>query len=457
MKNHSQQPRFILRKEYFGGIILDCKVSEYELLNPKEFLFLQKMIKENGFLKKDLNKLSSSLKEKITALKEKGIIKEDENGDLLLVNFRYISPSYNFSEKYLSAPIKVYDTYTRKCNLNCKQCYASSDAFFAESRRTVEQTEIIMKKFYEAGVMEWQFTGGEPTVHPDFFEAVKIAKGLGMFVSLNTNGCWAGEKARKIFDSGIDNMIISLEGREEINDKRRTKGVYKQVMKTLDMISAFNRENKERKISVVLNMTVGKDNVSDIEFTVNIAAKYGFNINFVPLKNTGRAVNHYTDTILKGEKYMLFAKNLQKLREKDEIKKSGIKVGLKHKDLFNPDYEDRSKLPYPFKYSECGVYSAEMNILPDGQTFACPFLMDSPEFTGPNMIDVSVAEAWFSPSANFFRKAEKDECLDCRFYMKQCRGKCRAAVILNNGKIKNGKLIGEDPYCFVSLLDLLPK
>ena len=393
MKNYLQRPRFILRKEYFGGLILDCKNSTYELLDSEEFSFLQKIVKGNSFLKNNFDKLNPALKEKITTLVEMGIIREDKNGNFLLVNFRFISPFYSFSEKFLSAPIKVYDTYTRKCNLNCKQCYASSSAFFSESRRTIKQTEIIMKKFYEVGVMEWQFTGGEPTIHPDFFEAVKIAKGFGMFVSLNTNGCWTEKKARKILDLGIDNMIISFEGREEINDKRRAKGVHKQIIKTLDIITVFNRENKERRIGVVLNMTIGRDNVSDVEYAVSTAARYGFNINFVPLKSTGRAMDYYMDTILKGEEYMLFAQNLQKLREKDEIKKSGINIMLKHKDLFNPNYPDKSNLPYPFKYSECGACSAEINILPDGRIFACPFLMDKPEFIGQNMIDVSVTEA----------------------------------------------------------------
>jgi len=34
-----------------------------------------------------------------------------------------------------------------------------------------------------------------------------------------------------------------------------------------------------------------------------------------------------------------------------------------------------------------------MDILPDGRVVACSFLMDKPEFIGPNILDVSIYDA----------------------------------------------------------------
>lgn len=78
---------------------------------------------------------------------------------------------------------------------------------------------------------------------------------------------------------------------------------------------------------------------------------------------------------------------------------------------------------------------------------------DSKElFMGSNMIDVTAYEAWFDPKFEKFISATKDECTDCGFYMRQCRGACRATVLGHGGQIKDGKLIGQDPQCFAPLI-----
>jgi len=51
-----------------------------------------------------------------------------------------------------------------------------------------------------------------------------------------------------------------------------------------------------------------------------------------------------------------------------------------------------------------------------------------------------------------FRRAQKQDCMNCEFYMKRCRGVCRAAVLLSGGRIQGKKLIGNDPFCFKDLL-----
>lgn len=68
------------------------------------------------------------------------------------------------------------------------------------------------------------------------------------------------------------------------------------------------------------------------------------------------------------------------------------------------------------------------------------------------MINTSAYEAWFSPNFEKYRSATKVGCVDCGFYMKQCRGACRATVLGCGGEIKNNKLIGDDPQCFAPLI-----
>lgn len=439
--------RFAFRKEYFGGLLLDFENCTTEILNSEEYDFLEKIKNGRNFFIQNLQ--NSKLDKFITRLQQKNIIKITPRGKILINNIRRILPPQISPKDYLSAPLKVYDTYTRKCNLFCKHCYASANYNFIEKRRTILQTKIIMRKFYKVGVMEWNFTGGEPTTAPDLFDAIKIAKGFGMKVVLNTNGCWHSDIARKIFLSGVDELIISIEGKEETHDKRRGKGSFKKAIKTLDKICEYNQKKHWKKLKVILNTAIGRDNIKDIQYTSFLGAKYGCDVKFVPLKIGGRA---YKNLILFPREYMQFAKKVQQLRQNSKIKKSGIKIILNHKDLFNLSYQDRSIFPHPFNYSQCSALTTAMDVLPDGRTVACSFLMDNPDFIGPNILDVSVYEAWQHPIMERFRRANKEDCINCKFYMKQCRGPCRASILLSGGKIKGTKLKGRDPYCFKNLL-----
>ncbi|MFT7615574.1 MAG: putative radical SAM superfamily Fe-S cluster-containing enzyme [Candidatus Woesearchaeota archaeon] len=79
---------------------------------------------------------------------------------------------------------------TDRCNLTCPTCYASSSPTHG-SHRTVAEVEkmfdILVEHEGEADVV--QISGGEPTIHPNFFEIMDIAKTKKIHhLMLNTNG-----------------------------------------------------------------------------------------------------------------------------------------------------------------------------------------------------------------------------------------------------------------------------
>ena len=413
--------RFTLRKEYFGGLIYDSKTATVKLLTPDEYERAKKFIYP-GYT--------------------------DENT-------RSVTPPKHIRDNVLTAPLRVFDSFTRRCNFHCPHCYFTSGALVKEKRRTIEQTKEIIKKFYDAGTMEWRFTGGEALIMLDIFEAIAYAKSLGMNVGLYSNGWWADSIAKKVFASGVDEIVLSLEGTPDVNDKRRRKGGFNQVLETIQRIAAFNKDNPDKRIHGVIASAIGRDNVRDVPFLAHLAAKYAFDINFMPLKPAGRARYMLSGEMMNSKEYLKFAELVQDERDDPEVKKSGIKIILKYKDLFCEAYEDKSDKQFPFNYAECGALTKYISMMPDGQVFSCPFILDvdpTGKYLGPNMITTSVEDAWNNPNFEAYRAADKIGCTDCRFYMKQCRGKCRATVLGFGGKIEGGKLVGDDPQCFAPLL-----
>jgi len=447
--------RFTVRKEYFGGLVYDSVKATVDLLKPPEHDLLIKLALAEEQIFESQIQGNPETSQRFKAFKKTGLIEVHDNGLLTLTSVRVIPPLNPLPEGMLTAPIRVFDSITQFCNFECPQCYFSAGNKAKEQKRTLEQTVDIMHKFSSVGTMEWKITGGEPTTDPGLFEMIATGKKLGMNVGLYTNGWWSENTAKKILDANLDEIVISIEGKQETNDRRRKPGAFSKAIKALEQIREYNQDRVEGKINTVIAVAVGRDNVSDIEFLVRLAAKYNANINFMPLKLSGRANNSLEQQCLTSAEYLQFAKKVQQMREIPEVKESGIQIILKYKDLFCEDYPDKSESPFPFNYSECGALTTAISILPDGRTYSCPFVLDvdpSGKFMGPNMINTSVYEAWFDPNFEKYRLATKEGCTDCEFYMRRCRGACRATVLGRGGEIKDNKLVGKDPQCFAPLI-----
>ena len=77
---------------------------------------------------------------------------------------------------------------TNKCNFKCKHCYVE-DIISNRIEMPKEVAIKIIREATAAGVKSILFTGGgEPTLHPDFAECVRLAFRLGLQIGLTTNG-----------------------------------------------------------------------------------------------------------------------------------------------------------------------------------------------------------------------------------------------------------------------------
>lgn len=77
---------------------------------------------------------------------------------------------------------------TQSCNLRCPTCFTDSPA---ETRLSLPQVENILDNFVRAeGDPEVvQFSGGEPSIHPEILEMLEAAKERGIkYIMLNSNG-----------------------------------------------------------------------------------------------------------------------------------------------------------------------------------------------------------------------------------------------------------------------------
>src|SRR5690606_3382118 len=120
-------------------------------------------------------------------------------------------------------PIVVWNI-TRTCNLRCVHCYSDSMAMKYPGELTWEQMQEVVKDLAAYQIPSLLLSGGEPLIHPRFFDLVDLASQSGLKLTISTNGTLiTPEKAALLKAANVAYVGISLDGIGEIHDHFRGK------------------------------------------------------------------------------------------------------------------------------------------------------------------------------------------------------------------------------------------
>lgn len=191
---------------------------------------------------------------------------------------------------------------TDRCNLTCPTCYAESSPHHGR-HRTLEEIEamldLVVRNEGEPDVV--QISGGEPTVHPQFFEILDIAKTKPIrHLMLNTNGIRIAKDEKFVerlatympdfevylqFDSFKQSTLEILRGQ----DLRETR---------IKALENLNKYNLSTTLVVTLQRGLNDDEIGKIiDFAVKQPCIRG--VTFQPTQVAGRTegFNPATDRI----------------------------------------------------------------------------------------------------------------------------------------------------------------
>lgn len=188
---------------------------------------------------------------------------------------------------------------TDRCNLTCPTCYASSSPTHGR-HRTLEEIEYMLDVVVasEGKPDVVQISGGEPTIHPQFFEILDIAKTKPIkHLMVNTNGLRIANEpgfAERLatympdfelylqFDSFKPEALKSLRGGD-------LTGIRKRAIENL------NRVNLSTTLVVTLQKGLNDDEVGEIlDFALKQKCVRG--VTFQPTSVSGRLENFNPET-----------------------------------------------------------------------------------------------------------------------------------------------------------------
>jgi wyosine [tRNA(Phe)-imidazoG37] synthetase (radical SAM superfamily) len=118
---------------------------------------------------------------------------------------------------------------------------------------------------------------GEPTLHPDFFELVRIAKSFKQSVSVHTNFCTPlSSDASSFIDCGIDRIVVSLDGAtEESYQKYRIGAELKVVVENLKRLSREKKKSKSARPIIEAQFILFDHNKHEINQVRELALEAG--------------------------------------------------------------------------------------------------------------------------------------------------------------------------------------
>ena len=182
-----------------------------------------------------------------------------------LRNRMNIAASYFRKQAVLpGGPIEVTIESTAKCNLACPMCPRHIYTFDDENMDLDLFRKIVgdCKDYVE---FVWPYGIGEPMIHPDIFEMIRITREAGIRSGMSTNATLLDDKrADMLLESGLDYLILAFDGAtKESYEKYRVGADFER---TRQCILNFLNKKREQGVSMftVIQMVLLKDNEQEM-------------------------------------------------------------------------------------------------------------------------------------------------------------------------------------------------
>lgn len=175
-------------------------------------------------------------------------------------------------------PISISFEPTTSCNLRCPECPSGLRAFTRPTgmlednffKQTIDQLsgDLLYLIFYFQG---------EPYLNPDFLKMVKYASTKRIYTATSTNAHYlTDENARKTVESGLDRLIISIDGTtQEVYQQYRIGGKLNKVIEGTRNIVAWKKKLKSKTPYIFFQFLVVKPNEHQIEDIRQLARDCG--------------------------------------------------------------------------------------------------------------------------------------------------------------------------------------
>ena len=175
-------------------------------------------------------------------------------------------------------PMTISIEPTTSCNLRCPECPSGLRSFTRPTGNLKQPLfEQVINELHRELIYLIFYFQGEPYINPNFLEMVTYAHQKGIYTITSTNGHFINDEyAKKTIKSGLDRLIISIDGTtQETYEDYRKEGRLEQVLKGARNIIKWKRELKSSKPHVIFQFLVTSKNEHQIADLYQLAKDIG--------------------------------------------------------------------------------------------------------------------------------------------------------------------------------------
>ncbi|MBO5851744.1 MAG: radical SAM protein [Clostridia bacterium] len=290
---------------------------------------------------------------------------------------------------------------TNRCNLKCRHC--GSNCSSSGETLSLEDINNTLESINDKTI-NICLTGGEPLLHPNFFEIASLIKSKGFLWGMTTNATLIDySTALKLKDVGMSSVSVSLDGMEISHDcLRRKKGAWKLALRGLE---SLQKAGFKPQVTTVLHSA----NLNELETFYNFLCEIGITnwrpINVEPI---GRACES-NDFALSHKEFANLIRFIRKKRF-DYKCKMNVTFGCSHYLGLEQERMVRDH------YFLCGAGILVASVRSNGDICACLDIANSPELVQGNVKRDNFMEVWKNGFKTFRcdRTLYCQKCLNCK-------------------------------------------
>lgn len=200
----------------------------------------------------------------------------------------------------LCSPLYIAWQVTNECNLACLHCIEESGPgkAFSDELSDNEVFEVL-RQIAELGVPYLSFSGGEPMLHPRFFDMVDYACTHGIELKIETNGHYLDPKnCERLKELGVKAVQVSLDGATAQSFQRmRVRGDFDRMVDGV-------RNLHKAGVPIEINYSPSQFSIDDAAKVVDLAYELGaFSFYSGRTMYTGNAVKTWRKMTPSEEQY----------------------------------------------------------------------------------------------------------------------------------------------------------
>ncbi len=324
-------------------------------------------------------------------------------------------------------PLALVAEITHRCPLHCVYCSNPLELARRDRELSTETWSRVFREASEMGVLQADFTGGEPLARTDLADLIRSARAAGLYASLITSGMPLDEhRLDELVRAGLDHLQLSYQGpREESSKEFAGANAHAQKLHVAKWV-------KDRRIGFTLNFVIHRQNLGQLEEMITLTEELApGRVEFAHVQYYGWAFANREWLLPTREQ---LDRSLEILKDAEERLRGRIRV-----EWVVPDYY--AKYPKPCMG---GWGRKVLLVTPTGDALPCHAARVIPGMSFENVQERSLKQIWDDSAA--FRKFRGEDWMQepCKTCDRRAQdfGGCRCQAFL-----LAGDAAATDPVC----------